>query len=374
MPASLRRNLRVVLAVFRKDLAMAMARLPFTVVGVVIPINFLFLFILFALTGSAAPTAVVMQDRGPLAQQFVSAMAHAHSFSLRYVSAAEAQREIEGGRIVAVVTVPPSFDDDLRAGRQVAVPVEVNNLNVDFTNDIRRAVPLSITSFYAEAFPGQVSVRAHEVDVQTQDTGYVPYLAVSAVAAAFFLQALIQGANLSASEFEDQTSLELALSPAALWAQTLGKVAAAFVLTAVAGTLVTLLVVFGLGLHPVHPIEVVAFSPVIVVPFVAIGLLAGTLLKRRQAAIPLALGSALPLFFMSGPFGPPLYPAGSPPLAIAQALAYVSPLTYAIALLQHAFHGYQTWKLDVTGNLAVLLGFALLSVIATAAVLGRRTG
>src|SRR5262245_37911832 len=192
MRAYLRRNLRVVLAVGRKDLAMAMARLPFTVVGVVIPINFLFLFILFALTGSAAPTAVVMQDRGPLAQQFVSAMAHAQSFSLRDESAAQAQRQIEEGRIVAIVTVPASFDDDLRAGRPVEVPVEINNLNLDFTNDIRRAVPLSITSFYAEAFPGQVSVRAHEVDVLPQDTGYVSYLAVSAVAAAFFLQALIQ--------------------------------------------------------------------------------------------------------------------------------------------------------------------------------------
>ncbi|MGB8034613.1 MAG: hypothetical protein WCF03_12425, partial [Nitrososphaeraceae archaeon] len=31
-------------------------------------------------------------------------------------------------------------------------------------NDIRRAIPLAITSFYANAFPNQVVIRAHEID------------------------------------------------------------------------------------------------------------------------------------------------------------------------------------------------------------------
>src|SRR5215470_17113935 len=98
MKRYLRSNLRVVVAMCRKDLRLALAHPPFLLTGIVIPVNFLFLFILFALSGGLAPTAVVMEDQGPLAQQFVSAMAHAHSFRLKYVSAAEAQREMQAGQ------------------------------------------------------------------------------------------------------------------------------------------------------------------------------------------------------------------------------------------------------------------------------------
>ena len=42
--------------------------------------------------------------------------------------------------------------------------------------------------------------------------------------------------------------------------------------------------------------------------------------KRRQVAIPFVLGSALPLFFLSGPFAPPVYPILTPALAVAQSL------------------------------------------------------
>ena len=38
---------------------------------------------------------------------------------------------------------PASLDADLRVGRRVALPVTLNNLNVDFTNDIRRALTVA---------------------------------------------------------------------------------------------------------------------------------------------------------------------------------------------------------------------------------------
>ena len=50
-----------------------------------------------------APTAVVMHDTGPYAQQFYNAMSHAHSFRLQIASASDAQNLISTGKIVAVV-------------------------------------------------------------------------------------------------------------------------------------------------------------------------------------------------------------------------------------------------------------------------------
>jgi hypothetical protein len=54
---------------------------------------------------------------------------------------------------VAVVTIPADFDTKVQQNQPVQIGVKINNLNTDFTNDIRRAIPLSITSFYAKAFP-----------------------------------------------------------------------------------------------------------------------------------------------------------------------------------------------------------------------------
>ena len=140
-------TLRVILACMKKDVKSALTERVFTIIGVFVPVNVLILLSLFVLAGSHAPTAVVMNDTGPYAQQFYDAMDHAHSFQLQKANASEADDLISAGRIVAVVTIPPDFDTRVAHNQPVQVGVRINNLNTDFTNDIRRAVPLSITTF-----------------------------------------------------------------------------------------------------------------------------------------------------------------------------------------------------------------------------------
>ena len=364
---SLSHQLRVVGAVAATDIRLSLRERLFSIVGLVVPINLLFLFLLFALGGGQAPTAVVLEDNGPLAVGFLHAMEGSHSFIIRRLAAAEASRELHAGQIVAIVTVPQSFDEDLVAGRRIELPVDVNNLNVDFTNDIRRAVPLSITTFYAEAFPDQVVVRAHEVDLQTHDTGYVPYLSVSIIVAGLMLASLLQGSVNAARDYELGTIKELALSPASRFAIGLGKILGAGLLTTISGLLVLGIVVLLIGVHPVHPWEVVGFGALMIAVFLSLGVLVGTVVRKRQSAVPFAIAVFLPLFFLSGPFGPANW-LGSLPGAIA----LVSPLYYAIAVFQHAFAGYQTSSESLAVDTAVLAGFAITAVTLSAVVLNRR--
>lgn len=297
-------DLRVIRAIAIKDILSSLTERVFTALGVVIPLNYLLLFLLFVLGGGQAPTAVILEEHGSYAQQFVSAMQHAHSFQIREMSASQAQQLLNAGQIVALVTIPADFDASLRSGRQVQLPVVINNLDVDFTNDIRRAVPLAITSFSANAFPNQVVVHTREVDVQPHDTGYVPYLAVSIVVVALMLGGLLQAGINAAREYERGTVKELMLSPASRWAIEAGKVLGALALNALAAAVVLAVVVFVLGVWPVHWAEMLGFAVLLMVIFVALGILAGTLVRRRQAVIPLSLGITLPIFFVSGPFGP----------------------------------------------------------------------
>ncbi|MCZ9880347.1 ABC transporter permease [Arthrobacter sp. B2a2-09] len=364
---SARHNLRVIRAVAATDVRLTLREPLFAIIGVLIPINFLLLFLLFAISGGQAPIAVVMNDHGPLAERFVQAMGGSHSFIIHAASSAEAESEIRAGNIVAVVTVPQEFDAALAAKARIDIPVEVNNLNVDFTNDIRRAVPLSITSFYADAFPDQVVVTARESDVQVQDTGYIPYLAVSIMVAGLMLASQLQGSVNTARDYELGTIKELALAPVSRLTIGVGKVLGAAVLAAASALLLLAVVVLFIGVHPLHPLEVLGFGLLILAAFLALGVLVGTLVRRRQQAIPLSIAAVLPLFFLSGPFGPANWLG-----AIPGGIAAISPLTYAIAAFQHAFHGYQTAPQGLAVDAIVLGAFTLVAVGFAAFVFGRR--
>jgi ABC-2 type transport system permease protein len=361
-------TLRVVWTCMKKDIKSALTDRVFTIVGVFVPVNILILLSLFVLAGSQAPTAVVMQDTGPYAQQFYGAMSHAHSFRLQIASASDAQHLISTGRIVAVVTIPADFDARIRQNQQVGVGVQINNLNTDFTNDIRRAIPLSITSFYAKAFPDLVDITPREFDLQPQDTDYIPYLTVSILVIGLVLAGILQSGTAAAREYENETIKELVLSPARRWAVILGKMLGAFVMSIASVIVVLCVLIFVIGVWPAHWGEVIGFTLLSLLIFIAYGTLLGTLLKVRQPLIALAFGTSIPLFFLSGAFGPITFGT-----QIIQVIAQIFPIYYAIVLQQHAFHNFMLNTYGIGTNALILGVYALALMIMASLVLRRST-
>jgi ABC-type multidrug transport system permease subunit len=348
------RTLRVILSMAQKDIRSSFTERAFMITSIIIPINFLLLFLLFALTGGEAPTAIVLEDHGPYAMQFVSAIQHSHSFIIQQTTPSEAQNLMRQGRIVSIITIPPNFDSSVRNGFEVQLPVIVNNLDVDFTNDIRRAVPLAITSFYANAFPNQVVIRAHELDTYSHDTGYIQYLVVSLMVISIMLGGLLQAGANAAREYENGTIKEIILSPARLWAIQLGKILGALVLNSLSVLVVIIVIVFLIGVWPVHWDELLGFTLLLMITFVALGTLIGTLVRRRQSVIPLSIGITIPIFFLSGAFGPAVW--GDQTIAF---ITQFQPVYYGIAIFQHAFHDFVTTQTGPLYDKIILIGFAV---------------
>jgi ABC-2 type transport system permease protein len=361
-------TLRVIWACTKKDIKSALTERVFIVVTIFLPLNFLVLFSLFVLGGGAAPTAVVMQDTGTYAQQFYTAMAHAHSFSLQQATASEAHNLIETGRIVAVVTIPADFDARIQSKQPVQVDVQINNLNTDFTNDIRRAVPLSITTFYAKAFPNLVNITTNEQDFYVQDTDYIPYLTVSILVIALVVGGLVQSGTAAAREWENATMKELLLSPASRISIVIGKMLAAFIMSLMSVLVVLAVLIFIIGVHPEHWGEMIGITALTLAIFIAFGTLLGTLIKQRQAFIALALGISLPLFFLSGAFGPISFNTEA-----IQVFAQIFPVYYAIVLQQHAFHNFTLNTYGIGTNVLILCAYALVLIILAGIVLRRST-
>jgi ABC-type multidrug transport system permease subunit len=345
-------NLRIIWACAKKDVQTSLTERIFLLTLIMIPLQYLFLFIIFVLPADHAPTAVVMLENGPHAQQLYQAMAGANSFSLFQASAEEAQKQLTAGKIVAVVTIPASFDSSVDHRLPVEVPVRINNLNTDFTEDIRRAVPLSITSFYAKALPSTIKIAAHEHDFYPFDTGYIPYIGVSILVLALALGGAIQSGTSWAREWELGTMKELLLSPAARSAMILGKMLGAFLVALVASGIVLLALIFPLGTRPVHFGETLLYMFLTLLIFTSLGTLIGTLVKQRRLITTIVLGSSLFVFFISGPLGPPSFDT-----RVIDVISRLFPLAYAIAGEQHAFHGYNTNTLGIW-NAVILMGFA----------------
>ena len=361
-------DLRVTWACMKKDIRSALTERVFTIVSIIIPVNLLILLSLLVVSGGLAPTAVVMQDTGPYAQQFYTAMSHAHSFRLRQTTASDAANLIQSGSIVAIVTIPPDFDTKISQNQPVQVGVQINNLNTDFTNDIRRAVPFSITSFYAKAFPHLVSITTQESDLHPQDTDYIPYLAVSILVVGLVLAGILQSSTASAREYENETIKELLLSPASRWSILVGKMLAAFVMSLAAVVVVLAVLIFVIGVWPVNWGEVIGVTLLCLVIFIAWGTLLGTLIKQRQPVTALAIGTALPLFFLSGAFGPLSF--STPAI---QFFAQLFPIYYGIVLQQHAFHGFTLNTYGIGTNALILVVYALALIIVASVALRRST-
>jgi ABC-2 type transport system permease protein len=362
-------SLRVVWACVRKEMQTAIAEPRSTLLGVFRPVLLLILMSLIAVGGGLDPTAVVMDDTGPYAQQFYTALAQAHSFQLQRASRQEAQDLLKSGRILAVVTIPADFDSHLSQKQAVEVPVQIDNIESDLTNDIRRALPLSITLFYGKAFPNVVTVTPNEYDVYPKDTDYLPYLTVAVLVLALMFAGLMQAGEPAAREWENATIKELLLSPASRFAIVVGKMLGALIVGLLSVVVTLILLILVVGVWPVHFWEVLGFTLLTTLIFTAWGTLLGTLIKQYRAFTLLALSSVLPLFVLSGSFGPISFLN----IPIIQVIAQCFPVYYAIVLMQHAFHGFDLNTYGVSLNIAILCAYTVLVLILTTLVFHRHT-
>jgi ABC-2 type transport system permease protein len=331
-------------------------------------ITFLVLVSLFGLTGSRAPTALVDRDGGTLAKAFIRELEAAHhSFELRPMSLARARDQVSRGDLVAIIEIPRGFGETVAAGGTALLRVTVDNVNADLTTDIREAVPSAITAFGKhQRFPG-IRLTVAERNLIDHETGYVPYLVVSALVLAAFVVAGILGAVAVTREFEGGTVTQWRLASVGPGYLLAGKLLAAACVAAGAVAATALVVIFGYGVSPVHAAGAVGVLAICVVILTSLGACIGALFRRTLPVASLFFGLALPFYVDSGALEPlrfdgeKLWTAG-----------HFSPIYSAIALLQWAFHDLDVTPESIPQNLLVLCLWTLATMLVAAAVLSYR--
>lgn len=211
--------------------------------------------------------------------------------------------------------------------------VTVDNVDVDLTNDVQRALPAAIVDFgHQLGLPGlRLAVAEH--DAYRHDTDYVPYLAVSALALDCFVLAGSLGALSVAREWERGTIKLWRMAPAGPIAFLAGKLAAATV-AALALAAAVAVIVLGYHLVPVAPLGLAGVLALCVMIFTVLGAWFGTMVRRSAPIVPLMFGLVMPFYLDSGALEPSRFDGDAVWL-----IAHVTPLYYSVGILEWAFYG-----------------------------------
>ncbi|GAC1374607.1 MAG: hypothetical protein NVS2B12_29490 [Ktedonobacteraceae bacterium] len=346
---------RIAWTIALKDLRVWL-RHPANIAATILPpLGFLIVEALGAAAVGHSPVALVLQDHGPQGQQMAQIFHSADIFRITDASAEQAQVLYKRLDVVAIVTIPADFTQRVQQHDPSPVIVEVNNLNLDFTNDIRRSVPDVITQFYqAQGAGSPIKVSVHEHDLRQRDVELFEYNVIPTLVLLLTISGLITSGLSAAREWETRTIKEILLSPATSLAIITGKVLAGFVTTFGLGLLV-LALSYTLGWT--RPEGVYWLSTLLVVALIALfgtglGVTLGALIQRIQAVNAVAINLSLYLFFLAG---------GISVLAFEptwlQNIGTFVPLTYGNHALQMSvfYSSFDQLGRDVT----VLIGSAI---------------
>ncbi len=345
------------IAIARKDIGV-WARQPTAVAATVLPAIVLIgvLYIGAAAVGHN-PVALVVQDNGLHAQQLVQILSDSDAFVVMRATPDQASGALQDLRVAAVITIPADFDAAFDAHRPDPVDIRINNLNLDFTNDLRRSLPAAIAAFYAQAPDSPIGVSVQEADLRQQDIGLVQFDMVPDLVLLLTIAGVINAGLATAREWEDGTIKELLLAPVGRGSLIVGKLLAGWVTTLLIATLV---IAVGAATGYLRPsgtawLPTVAIVALLALASAGLGVAIGAVARNFQRVAGVSIPFAFYLFFLSG---------GISVVAFlpdwVQTLAHLVPTYYGMHALQMAVF-YNSTE-DLLRDLTILLLTALAMV------------
>jgi ABC-2 type transport system permease protein len=317
--------------------------------------------------GSVAKMGIVNEDAGPLGGAVTSSLEHSSGVSGSTMSRADADAKLHAGDIAGYVILPSDFSSQAQQSRDLVVQVRLEGSQPGLSQSILQAVAQSFTSLAGQAGVRFSIERSYLYGGENFDTldyfgaafiGLVVFFLVFVITIVAFLRERSQGTleRLMASPLRRpeivlgymlgftvlaliQAIEVLAFCLLVLHVHNSGNVGLIFLLEALMAIVAVNLGIF-LSMFARTEFQAVQFIPLVIVPQVLLS------------------GIIFPISTEPGPL---------------QTLSQVLPLTYAVAgmrdiMIKGADLSWSSLQLD----LAVVLGFALLVIIAGAATLRRR--
>lgn len=371
-------------SVARMELAVWL-RSPWAILaGLLPPLGMAALVSMLTVSVGQQPVALVVEGSGQLALRLGRLIqADQEAYLVSVMDRGPAEAALRDQRVAALVLIPADFDRKAATG-QAQVVLELNNVDIDVSDDIRRSVARSVAELDAPQLgiagelhgpseglllPNPYRVAVAERDLRRTNVEFLQYQVVPILILVVISLGTLGAATLTARDFERGTGRLLLVAPARRSALMVGKLLGAMLAT---GVVMVPLVIAGAAAGVLAP--VLSHWPALVALLVAVslaasglGVLIGIALRRGRAVTMLALNAAILLFFLGGGFTTVAF---MPPWL--QAMARLVPTSYAIEGLRQAL--FYPHLEGFVMDMAVLLSSAAVTVGLGSLALGRSLG
>ena len=300
-----------VLAIVRKDIGVWL-RQPATIASIVLPaVSLLVILFFFQQAVGRNPVAIVVHDTGPHAQELVKILSDSNAFKIAMITTAQpnAEQALKQLKVAAVITIPSNFDAAFDSHKPDPVTIHINNLNLDFTNDLRRSLPAAITEFYDdknnhnEGISGPIRIHVKETDSRQQDIELLRFELVPNLVLLLTTAGIINAGAATAREWEDSTIKELLLAPLSKTSLIVGKLLSGWITTLLIAAVVLVIGAASGYLRPEDPIywiSTVAIVLLIALASAGLGVAIGAAARRFQRVTAIGIPLSIDLFFLSG--------------------------------------------------------------------------
>jgi ABC-type multidrug transport system permease subunit len=298
-----------VLAIVRKDIGVWL-RQPATIASTVLPaVSLLVILFFFQQAVGRNPVTIVVHDTGPHAQELVKILSDSNAFKIAMITTAQqnAEEALKQLKVSAVITIPSNFDAAFDSHKPDPVTIHINNLNLDFTNDLRRSLPAAITEFYADKNNHNegATIRIHvkETDSRHQDIELLRFELVPNLVLLLTTAGIVNAGAATAREWEDSTIKELLMAPISKTSLIVGKLLSGWITTLLIAAVVLVIGAASGYLRPEDPIYWIStVGIVLLIAFASAGLgvAIGAVARRFQRVTAIGIPLSIDLFFLSG--------------------------------------------------------------------------
>ena len=307
-----------ILAIVRKDIGVWL-RQPTAITATILPaIAFMIILYFGAQAVGRNPIALVVQDNGPHTQKFVNILNNSDAFKVSLVTSKqeEAEQALKLIQVAAVITIPSNFDIAFNAHRSDPVTIHINNLNLDFTNDLRRSLPAAISEFYSGTqghnsnnndndnnANNPIKIHVKETDLRKQDVDLLRFEIVPNMVLLLTTAGVVNAGLATAREWEDSTVKELLLAPISRSSIIVGKLIGGWLTTLLVAAVVLVIGAVTGYLRPgglLYWLSTIMIIMLIALASVGIGVAIGSAARRFQRVTAIGVPLSIDLFFLSG--------------------------------------------------------------------------
>jgi len=204
-------------------------RMPQAILTALIPpIGMALLLVVLSYNATQQPVALVVEDNGRHSQEMQKLIStDIETYALRVTTAKEAKSLLKDQSVAAVITIPADFDKgvDANAGELL---LTLNNVDIDFADDIRRSADRSVAQFDAPQLgeEGELDPNDHymgsrnpyhisidEDDLRKTNVDFIHYQVLPVLVLLVLSVGLIGTALLCAADTERGTARLLLLYP-----------------------------------------------------------------------------------------------------------------------------------------------------------------